>query len=311
MAQAARKLVAETSVVDPYHSRAGAAPEIAQRSDPMVLDAPGPLSAERVAQFARDGYLEFDCLFTDEELARLLAEASRLRDNVQELEAETLILEPDSSALRSVFQVHLQSRLLGRLASDARVVNVVRQLLGDDVYIHQSRLNYKPGYSGKDFYWHSDFETWHIEDGMPRMRALSMSVGLTPNHDYNGPLLVMPGSHLRYVRCVGPTPEEHYKQSLRKQEYGVPDQESLRQLYEHRGIASVQGPPGKVVMFDCNMMHGSNSNISPLPRSNVFVVYNSIGNRLVAPFGPPKPRPEFIAARRHTARLAPMHGPIA
>src|SRR3546814_19751740 len=72
-------------------------------------------------------------------------------------------------------------------------------------YIHQSRLNYKPGFKGKEFYWHSDFETWHVEDGMPRMRALSMSVLLAENTPHNGPLMLIPGSHQSFLTCVGET----------------------------------------------------------------------------------------------------------
>lgn len=53
----------------------------------------------------------------------------------------------------------------------ARLLNVARQILGSEVYIHQFRANMKPGFLGKEFYWHSDFETWHVEDGMPSMRA--------------------------------------------------------------------------------------------------------------------------------------------
>lgn len=45
------------------------------------------------------------------------------------------------------------------------------------------------------------------------------------------------------------------------------------------------------------MMHGSNSNITPWPRVNAFIVYNAVSNRLVEPFGAPAPRPEFLAAR--------------
>jgi ectoine hydroxylase len=44
-------------------------------------------------------------------------------------------------------------------------------------------------------------------------------------------------------------------------------------------------------------MHGSNSNITPYPRSNVFFVYNSMENQLLAPIGGLKPRPEFVATR--------------
>src|SRR3546814_19786785 len=94
----------------------------------------------------------------------------------------------------------------------------------------QSRLNYKPGFVGKEFYWHSDFETWHVEDGMPQMRALSMSILLAPNTVLNGPLMIIPGSHRKYLTCVGETPEDHYRSSLKKQEYGVPDRAEERSV---------------------------------------------------------------------------------
>jgi ectoine hydroxylase len=47
-------------------------------------------------------------------------------------------------------------------------------------------------------------------------------------------------------------------------------------------------------------MHGSNGNITPFARRNVFLVYNSVENALVEPFAAPGRRPEFIAARTFT-----------
>lgn len=138
---------------------------------------------------------------------------------------------------------------------------------------------------------------------MPRMRALSMSIALTENTVYNGSLMLMPGSHRTYVACVGETPEENYKQSLKNQSIGVPDDGSLKELHDRFGIAVPTGPPGTVTIFDCNTMHGSASNISPLPRSNVFFVYNAISNRAGEPFCDREPRPEFIGARR---RIVPI-----
>jgi ectoine hydroxylase len=186
---------------------------------------------------------------------------------------------------------------MARLAADERLAGVASFLLDDQVYLHQTRLNYKPGFKGKEFYWHSDFETWHAEDGMPRMRALSMSVLLAENTPHNGPLMVMPGSHKTYVTCVGETPDDHYRMSLRKQEYGVPDELSLAELAHKHGIDAPTGKPGTVILFDCNTMHGSNGNITPFPRANAFLVYNAVSNRLVEPFGADKPRPHFIAER--------------
>src|SRR5699024_5953193 len=94
------------------------------------------------------------------------------------------------------------------------------------------------------------------------------------------------------------TPDEHYKKSLKKQEYGVPDPLSLKLLVDQGGIHPVTAKAGSVIFFDCNTMHGSASNISPWPRANVFMVYNSVENTLGTPKYGLNPRPEHIACRK-------------
>src|SRR5690606_35110836 len=128
------------------------------------------------------------------EVACFQRELDSLRKSEELKKSEQTITEPGSGETRSIFRVHDVSRLFKELAADQRLAGLARYLLDDDVYIHQSRLNYKPGFRGKEFYWHSDFETWHVEDGMPRMRALSMSITLTENYPHNGPLMLIPGS---------------------------------------------------------------------------------------------------------------------
>jgi ectoine hydroxylase len=286
---------------DIYPSRRAAEPEMVPRQDPVVHGEwqPGaPLSREQAEQFERNGYLVLENVFDPAELDALQGETGRLLADPASLDTETVISEPGSKEVRSIFAIHEQSRLMARLAADERLAGVASFLLDDQVYLHQTRLNYKPGFKGKEFYWHSDFETWHTEDGMPRMRALSMSVLLAENTPHNGPLMVMPGSHKTYVTCVGETPDDHYRMSLRKQEYGVPDELSLAELAHKHGIDAPTGKPGTVILFDCNTMHGSNGNITPFPRANAFLVYNAVSNRLVEPFGADKPRPHFIAERR-------------
>jgi len=132
---------------------------------------------------------------------------------------------------------------------------------------------------------------------MPAMRAISCSVLLTDNDDTNGPLMLMPGSQKYFISCVGETPDNHYKESLKKQEYGVPDDDSLRFLAKQCGIKTIKAKAGSVVFFDCNTMHGSNSNISPFDRRNLFFVYNSVENSLEEPKYGLSPRPEYVATR--------------
>jgi ectoine hydroxylase len=301
-----------TTRKDPYPSRVSDEPQVLPRQDEVVYSRwspEAPLSEEQVRAFARDGFLVLNDLFDVREVEALCGDATRLR-TAFDGDPDTVIAEPGSGAIRSVFKVHEQSPVFGRLAADARLADIARFLLGDDVYVHQSRMNYKPGFKGKEFYWHSDFETWHVEDGMPRMRAVSASVLLTENTPHNGPLMLMPGSHRHYIACVGETPDDHYKQSLKKQEYGVPDDASLEFLARDGGITAPVGPAGTAILFDCNMMHGSASNITPFPRSNAFIVFNALSNKLEAPFGPATPRPEFIATREAVKVIEPVSGPL-
>lgn len=287
---------------DPYPSRVSGRPEILPRQDPVVWgDEPGPLDPELVASYEEHGYLVLPGFLPPSTVKSLDAEIERLAEDDSIKDEPRAIIEPDGRALRSLFQIHDGDDALGELARDPKLVGIARQLLADDVYVHQSRVNLKPGLHGKEFYWHSDFETWHAEDGMPRMRALSCSVLLTPNHTYNGPLLTVDGSHQWFVSCVGETPANHHEQSLRRQELGVPDDDSLVELVRRGRINECTGQPGTVVVFDCNVMHGSSGNISPTPRHNVFLVYNAMSNALEAPFAAPAPRPQHIANRHPVA----------
>jgi len=284
---------------DPYHSRDAGRGEVADRVDPVVHGgaSDGPLSQEELDRFDRDGFLTVEDRISAEEAASLRADADRVADAAP-LDHETVIREPESDRVRSLFWIHRLEGPLARLCRDERVVSMARQILGSDVYFHQSRVNFKRPFVGKEFFWHSDFETWHMEDGMPRMRALSMSISLTDNNEFNGPLMVVPGSHRKYVRCVGETPDAHYRDSLRKQEIGVPSLEALERLVdEGGGIEAPKGRAGSITVFDCNTMHGSVSNLSPWPRTNLFLVFNSVENTLEAPFAGTRPRPEYIAER--------------
>ena len=285
---------------DLYPSREHDQPSWHERLDPVLYRRDlhnAPISAEQMASFERDGYLVLPEVFSPQEVEAFKRELRRISQSQEVLASPAAIREPDSGALRSLFAIHRSNDLFARVARDERIAGIARYILDGDIYVHQSRLNLKPGFKGKEFYWHSDFETWHVEDGLPRMRTVSCSILLTDNHPFNGPLMLIPGSHKQYISCVGKTPENHYQRSLRKQELGVPDEGSLQEMFQSNGVDMATGPAGSVVLFDCNTLHGSNSNITPSPRSNLFFVYNHVDNLPVEPFGKVPPRPDFVAER--------------
>ncbi|MCC6796076.1 MAG: ectoine hydroxylase [Candidatus Hydrogenedentes bacterium] len=286
------------TMIDKYPSRVDGEACLLPRLDPVVHgNKPGQLSRAELSAFESNGYIVIRDLLNEREINMLQHECERLRRSERIRQSELAVTEPTSGETRSIFAVQTVSDVFAGLVRHKNILSAVRQLLGGDVYLHQTRANLKPGFRGKEFYWHSDFETWHAEDGMPSMRAVSCSIALTDNYEFNGPLMLVPGSHMYFAQCLGRTPDGHYLKSLKKQEYGVPSDAQLEWMVKEHGIDVPKLQAGSMVIFDCNTMHGSNSNITPYPRTNIFAVYNSIENTLQEPFAAEAARPWFLGNR--------------
>ncbi|MDD9207362.1 ectoine hydroxylase [Georgenia sp. 10Sc9-8] len=287
---------------DHYPTRLSTASRPIDRQHPTVWGtaADGPFTAAELEAHEARGFTVLEDVLSGDEVLSYRQELSRLTSDESLRDDERVITEKTSGEVRSIFEVQRFSAAIDALSRDPRVLGRARQLLGSDVYLHQTRVNYMPGFKGAGFYWHSDFETWHSEDGMPLPRAVSCSIALTDNYPFNGGLMVMPGSHRTFVPSVGETPEHNYKSSLKEQEVGVPSQEAVTELAHALGIEQFTGRAGSALWFDSNIMHGSGNNITPFPRSNIFLVFNSVENALVEPFAARGVRPDHIANRDAT-----------
>ncbi|MBK1785312.1 ectoine hydroxylase [Prauserella cavernicola] len=294
--------LAQSRIEDSYPTRVVGEAQLLERRDPTVWGAEGdgPFDAAALASHEAKGYTILEGLLSPAEVQGYWQELVRLSSDSQLKTDERVITEKQAGEVRSIFEVHKISELINELTRDPRILDRARQILGSEVYVHQSRVNYMPGYKGSGFYWHSDFETWHAEDGMPKPRAVSCSIALTDNYPFNGGLMVMPGSQRTFVQCVGATPDDHYKASLKEQEIGVPREDDITRLAAECGIDQFTGPAGSALFFDSNIMHGSGNNITPYPRSNIFLVFNSVENTLEEPFAAGKARPGFIGSREFT-----------
>ena len=292
----------DTRVDDTYPTRITGTPEHLPRVHPTVwgTEADGPIDAATLANHETKGYTVVEDMLSVGEVQTYWQELVRLSSDAELAKDERVITEAKTGEVRSIFDVHEISALIAELVRDPRVLDRARQLLGSEVYIHQSRVNYMPGFKGTGFYWHSDFETWHAEDGMPSPRAVSCSIALTDNYPFNGGLMIMPGSHRTFVQCAGETPDDNYKSSLKDQRVGVPSEDDITKMAAEYGIDQFTGQAGSALWFDSNIMHGSGNNITPYPRSNIFLVFNSVENALQEPFAASAPRPAFIAGRDST-----------
>ncbi|XP_078610463.1 ectoine dioxygenase-like [Branchiostoma floridae x Branchiostoma japonicum] len=296
---------------DPYHSRLSNVGEIRSRPDPVVWGddgKPEPFSRQELEFYKTNGYIKVNGLFDAQETQSCLEKFTTVREAFEEdirLNKKEFLLnvnyscvtEPGTNKIRTIYNPHKILPVANQLCQDSRLLRRAQQILDSDVYMHHTRLNFKQQFKGTGFYWHSDFETWHVEDGMPRPRSLSCMVLMTRNLPQNGALMAIPGSHRHYISCAGPTPDNHWVTSIHKRYIGLPSHEALLQIMQEGGIHYCTGDEGSVLFFDCNLLHGSHTNFSPWDRMNLFLVYNSLHNKLVAPFGPPKPRPEHLGCR--------------
>lgn len=283
-----------TTMTDPYPSRVSGIPQVLERPHPVVW---GTSRDPDIALFDERGYLQQDNAISAGAVEHSLAEIARLQNDPKARADARIIREEGTNAVRSIFDIVELSDVVREAVAESGAEDVAREILGSEVYIYQSRLNYKPGFHGGAFYWHSDFETWHAEDGMAHPRAVSASIALTRNETYNGPLMIMPGTHRSFVQCAGATPDDYYRESLvtTAPRVGAPAEDIIADMADTHGIDVLTGRAGSMTVFDCNALHASGGNISPLPRANIFVVFNSVDNPIDRPFSGSAPRPTFLA----------------
>jgi ectoine hydroxylase len=240
------------------------------------------LSPSQVDAFNSEGFLFLPQLFS-------AAEVRVLRDEVPKLYAEQRpenVREKNGNAVRTNFAAHTYNDTYRRLAHHPRLIEPAEQLLGEKVYIHQFKINGKAAFDGDVWQWHQDYGTWYNDDDMPTPRAMNLAVFLEDVNEFNGPLMFIPRSH-RQGRL-----EAGHDVSTTSYPLWTLDNAKITELVEQGGLVAPKGPAGSALMFHCNLVHASGSNMTPWNRTIVYISANTVSNA-IRRFN----RPEFIAHR--------------
>ena len=227
-----------------------------------------------VAEYEEVGHIIRPGLLSAEEAAAINEEIDRI---VADGERPGLVVEKDGRTLRSVFNPHLYNNVLGRLVRHPRVLGVVEDLLVEPVYVFQLVVNNKAPFNGDIWYWHQDYPTYRADDHIPECRMVNVLIFLDEVTQFNGPLMVVPGSH----RMESELPDESTQGTSYKIRYsgtGVIEAEVRR-----GGIVAPTGPAGSVMFMHPNLLHGSGSNLSPWRRRLISLTYNALSNKATAP----------------------------
>jgi len=246
------------------------------------------LSEPERGSYREDGFFVRRSVFAGEELAALRAAAERCVDRVtaamqasddlyaidgnvyHEAGGATIQLEhaPGTQTIRVIEPFHHLDDHLDRLIDDPRLVEPMRDLIGDErVALFTDKLNLKRPREGSGFRWHQDSPYWaHFFPELDRLP--NVMVALDDADEQNGCFRVIRGSHRR-----GMLP-------------GLEGEGRLGPLFTDPRAFDMSDqvpaivPAGSLVFFSPHTVHGSEPNRSNALRRALVLTYQPGGGRM-------------------------------
>lgn len=223
-----------------------------------------------ITEYRERGYIVLRALFNEADVALMRREAARV---LAHLVDASIVLGQVSPRLdicardgrisvRKIQPVNDLSTELDRICHDERVIGALRSLLGAQPIVMEEKLNYKqlidaPLHAerhGDSFEYHHD-HAYYSQQGYPP-ETLTVGIMIDDTTAANGPMRMIPGSHLRQwpLRTEGPPliVEAAVDDSL-----GV----------------DILGGAGDVVIFDSRLVHASADNTTDRPRRLMLYSY--------------------------------------
>ena len=227
-----------------------------------------------------------------------------VRDAVEEQrsrEALSRVLESGGKHVRAIHGGHREDDRLAQLVAHPRLLDPARQLLDDEVYLYQFKVNLKEAFGGAAWPWHQDFAFRHRQDAMPEPRALSIALFLDDVTPANGPMMFLQGSHREGLIPTRGDRDGQWTDDVSADLTFTLENEQVRELAVKYPTVAPTGCAGSLLLFHPNIVHASVGNISPDPRAMAIVTYNAMSN---VPSSPSK-RPEFLVSREAVAIGSP------
>jgi ectoine hydroxylase len=241
---------------------------------------------QELKKYDEDGFLIRRGLLNSNEVAALLEPLPRMLD--ADDAQDGLHREREKSGpVRQVYLVHRHSPPYKELARNPKLLEPVKQILQNDVYIWHSKINVKDAFEGAVWLWHQDYGYW-FNDGVDA-KFVSVMVCLDESTLNNGCFMVAAGTH-KWGRV--PHHTDTVTTSYKQWCIDVP---YLKEHLKEEMIQPITGKPGDAIFFHPNLIHGSGHNMSPLPRKSIIMVYNDIRNK---PRPVENPRPDWVVARQ-------------
>ena len=216
--------------------------------------------------------------------------------------------------LKRMDNCHLFFRWAYELAVHPRVLDVLEDILGPDLFVHSTRIFYKHAHDPSYVSWHQD----GIYSKLNSKPAPSAWIALSNSNQENGCLRVVPGSHR-----TGKQPHVETYAADNLLNHG----EEIMVQVDESTVRDLILEPGQMSLHHVDLIHGSNPNrsdnrrigfavsyITPEVRRSHMPVIRARGKSNVHEFelvqGPPEmPITEAIVAHEQYVKQRAIHGP--
>jgi ectoine hydroxylase-related dioxygenase (phytanoyl-CoA dioxygenase family) len=209
-------------------------------------DAMNRLTADQVAAYGRDGYIQYhQPVFSDSQFTRLKA---IFEENLEKYGEDDLDL------------MHMRDpRLLEFLLSD-EALDLVEPLIGEDIGLWSSHFISKSPFKGKATPWHEDSSYWNGR--VSTMEGIcTIWLAIDEATVENGSMGVIPGTHsngFSEYEAIDPT-----KNIFSSQIVGVDESKAIYMTLQ----------PNQCSLHEARIVHGAQANTSPKRRAGYTMRY--------------------------------------
>ena len=219
---------------------------------------------------------------------------SQLPDFEELLKNEhTPILE--GSQIRSIYGFHRQENFDRWLKNQLFISKKLEEILGDKVYIYQSKVNVKNTLDESIWPYHRDFPFWKFFDGYEKNEMVNVVIFLDDVSISDGPLKLLSSSQNVFLSREikdATTSFSIDKSSSAELAFSFSDEEIENYKQNHEEYLVV-GKKGSVLFFNPDIIHGSEASRLDGSRKLLILTFNKCSNK------PSKTseRPDFLCSK--------------
>ena len=221
------------------------------------------IKEDQVKSFKEKGYLVIENLLPENILKDLQKITEDFVEKSKFIKENDLIFDlsddhtPENPVVRRLKDPHLNHSVYSDIIKNNLITDVVSKLIGDNLRLEHTKLNFKSAKGGEAIEWHQDWAFYpHTNDDI-----VEVGIFLDDCGNENGPLLCVPGSH------KGPIDDHH------QNGYFIGAVDPSKSHYNLETAEPIVAKAGSISVHHVRCLHGSRKNNSEKSRRVLFAGY--------------------------------------